>query len=320
MVTLVDRIVAAAKRIQPHTRETRLERSDVLAPSVASDVCLKCENLQHTGSFKLRGALNKTLLLSPETLARGVVAASTGNHGRGVAHALAAVGGRGTIYLPTTAPGSKVEALRQYASINLEFHGTDSSVTEAHAREVAERSGRVYISPYNDLDVIAGQGTVGVEIWRQCSMVEALFVAVGGGGLVTGVASYLKAQDPSVRIIGCWPEHAPALHAALTLGRIVEIPERPTLSDATAGGLEPGAVTFDLARELIDDHVLVSEDEIAAAIRLVHAEHDMVIEGAAGVAVAGYRKAAARYSGQRSAIILCGGNIARSTLTSLLSA
>jgi threonine dehydratase len=319
-VTLVDRIVAAAERIKPHTRETPLERSDVLAASSTSRAYVKCENVQHTGSFKLRGALNKILLLPPETLAQGVVAASTGNHGRGVAHALAAVGGCGTIYLPTTAPASKVEALRHYPSISLEFHGADSAATEAHARDVADRSGRVYISPYNDLDVIAGQGTVGVELWRQCPAVDALFVAVGGGGLAAGVACYLKARNPSVRVIGCWPEHAPALHAALELGRIVEIQERPTLSDATAGGLEPEAVTFDLARTLIDEHVLVTEDEIAAAIRFVHAKHEMVIEGAAGVAIAGYRKAAARYSGRTSAIILCGGNIASSTLASLLCA
>jgi threonine dehydratase len=306
-------------------KETLLERSEILAEAAGAQgtaVWLKCENLQHTGSFKLRGACNKILTLSPDELARGVVTASTGNHGRGVAHALDVVGTRGTIYLPTTASAGKLEALRRYASVTLELHDPDSDAAEMHARRVAEESGRVYISPYNDLDVIAGQGTVGVEIWRQFSALDteldAVFISVGGGGLISGIASYLKAVHPGIRIVGCWPEHAPALHASLQAGRIVAVTEKPTLSDGTAGGLEPGSITFDLARELIDDCVLVSEAEIADAIRFVLVEHHLVIEGSAGVAVAAWRQTAAQYAGQRIAIVLCGGNIAPAKLRTVL--
>jgi threonine dehydratase len=320
---LVEPILAAAERIRPHVKETLVEPSASLAALAGADgtrVWLKCENLQHTGSFKLRGACNKILALAPEVLARGVVTASTGNHARGVAHALEVVGARGTIYLPTIVSPGKLEALRRYPSVDLELYHTDSDRTEMHARKVAEESGRVYISPYNDLDVIAGQGTVGVELARQCPDLHAVFIAVGGGGLVSGIASYLKSVRPGIRIVGCWPEHAPALYVALQEGRIVSVPEQPTLSDGTAGGLEPGSITFDLARQLIDDCVLVNEAEIADAVRSVLVEHHLVIEGSAGVAIAAWRKTAERYAGQNVAIILCGGNIAPAKLRTVLDA
>ena len=318
---LVEHILAAAERLRPHVRETLVERSEILAAAAGvkdTAVWLKCENLQHTGSFKLRGACNKILTLSPDALARGVITASTGNHGRGVAHALDVVGARGTIYLPTTVSAGKLEALRRYPSVALELYHTDSDQTELHARKIAEESGRVYISPYNDHDVIAGQGTIGVELAHQCPALDAVFVTVGGGGLISGMASYLKAVHPGIAIVGCWPEHAPSLYVSLQAGRIVSVAEKPTLSDGTMGGAEPGAVTFDLARELIDDCVLVSEDEIADAIRLVLVEHRLVIEGAAGVAVAAYRKTAARWAGKSIAIVLCGGNISPARLRTVL--
>lgn len=321
MTALAASILAAAERLRPLVRETPVERSDLLAADAGAPgtaVWLKCENLQHTGSFKLRGACNKILTLPPEALARGVVTASTGNHGRGVAHALGVVGARGTIYLPTTVSPGKLEALRRYPSVDLELYHTDSDQTEIHARKVAEESGRVYISPYNDDDVIAGQGTIGVELARQCPPLDAVFIAVGGGGLVSGIASYLKAVHPGVSIVGCWPENAPSLYVALQEGCIVPVAEKPTLSDGTAGGAEPGSITFDLARELIDDCVLVSEAEIADAVRFVLVEHHLVIEGAAGVAVAAWRKAAARWAGRSVAIVLCGGNIAPSKLRAVL--
>jgi threonine dehydratase len=236
-----------------------------------------------------------------------------------VAHALTTVCASGTIYLPTTAPDGKVAALRRHPNVSLEFHGIESGVTEAYARAVAERTGQVYISPYNDLDVIAGQGTIGVELWRQCPTLDAVFIAIGGGGLTSGIASYLKSVHPGVRVVGCWPENSAALYAALQAGRIVDVPEQPTLSDGTAGGIESGAITFDIAREVIDDCVLVSEAEIADAIRFVLTEHRLVIEGAAGVAVAAFRKTVVRYAGMTIAIILCGGNIATTTLATVLT-
>ena len=310
-MSLATLVQLAHTRIAPYVVRTPLTQS--------GDALLKCENLQHTGSFKLRGALNKILGLAADELGRGVVAASTGNHGRAVAHALQLVDARGVIFLPTTTPPNKVEALRAYSNVTLEFHGDDGADTEVHARAEAARTGRTFISPYNDVDVIAGQGTIGVELLEQCPPLDAAFIAVGGGGLISGIASFLKSRNGKTRVVGCWPENAPALYASLHAGRLMhagEYVERPTLSDGTAGGLEPGAITFELVRELIDDCVLVHETEIADAIRWVHGETGMTIEGAAGVAVAGYRKA--RQAGETAAIVLCGGNIAAATLGAVL--
>jgi threonine dehydratase len=299
-------IEAAASRIQPYIRETPVEQSD-------NNVWLKCEQMQRSGSFKLRGALNSILSLSPDALARGVVTASTGNHGRAVATALAALGARGTVYLPHSAPAVKVRALRRFSNIELVFEGDEGGATELAARSVAERQGRPYISPYNDATVIAGQGTLGLEFAAQCPSLDAVFIAVGGGGLISGIASAMRCQ-----IVGCWPENSVAMYESMRAGQIVAPPERPTLSDATAGSVEPGAITLDLCRSLIDDCVLVSEAEIADAIRFMIAEHQMIVEGAAGVAVAAYRKTAARYAGRSVGIVLCGGNIGYDTLRTIL--
>jgi threonine dehydratase len=299
-------IEAAASRIQPYIRETPVEQSD-------NNVWLKCEQMQRSGSFKLRGALNSILSLSPDAIARGVVTASTGNHGRAVATALAALGARGTVYLPHSAPAVKVRALRRFSNIELVFEGEEGGATELAARSVAEREGRPYISPYNDATVIAGQGTLGLEFAAQCPSLDAVFVAVGGGGLISGIASAMRCQ-----IVGCWPENSVAMYESMRAGAIVAPPERPTLSDATAGSVEPGAITLDLCRSLIDECVLVSEAEIADAIRFMVSEHQMIIEGAAGVAVAAFRKTASRYAGRSVGIVLCGGNIGFDTLRTII--
>jgi threonine dehydratase len=173
------------------------------------------------------------------------------------------------------------------------------------ARQVAGESGRVYISPYNDADVMAGQGTIGVELLRQFPDVRSVFVAVGGGGLIGGIGAYLKSVRPEVEIVGCWPENSPVMHECMRAGHVVEVAERPTLSESTAGGLEPGTVTLDVCRRVIDRAVFVTEDEIRDAMRLLLRTEHWVVEGAAGVAVAAFRKA----GGPNAAIVLCGRNL-----------
>jgi threonine dehydratase len=311
MTISLESIEAAAVRIAPHIRSTPVEES-------RSKVWLKCEQLQRTGSFKIRGALNCILSLDRGALAKGVVAASTGNHGRSVATALTAIGAKGTVYLPRSAPEVKVAALRRLPAVELVFHGDEGGETEIFARAVAEREGRPYISPYNDAAVIAGQGTLGLELVAQCPPLDAVFVTVGGGGLMSGVATAVKSLSPRTRIIGCWPEHSITMYESMRAGHVVTSPELPTLSDATAGSVEPGAITLDVCRALIDECVLVSEAEIAEAIRLLIAEQRMIVEGAAGVALAAYHKNADRYAGQTVGIVLCGGNIGYTTLTSVL--
>jgi threonine dehydratase len=189
---------------------------------------------------------------------------------------------------------------------------------EIIGRATAEREGKVFVSPYADLELIAGQGTVGLELAEQCSDLAAVYVTLGGGGLISGVGSYLKAQLPNVEIIGCSPENGPAMYLCLEKGEIHDTPETKTLSDGTAGGIEEGAVTFKYCQQVIDRHMLISEAEIASAMRDMAANESFIIEGAAGVALAAGLKDASDYRGKNIAVVVCGRNIALDTFRAVL--
>jgi len=306
-------ILEAQQRIAPYVRETPLEWSDAVG------AYFKLESLQHTGSFKFRGASNKIARLSAGEAAKGVVTASNGNHGLGVAAAARARGIAAEVFVSSHVSPAKA---RRIASLGACIHpaGDDPLAAELAARRSAEESGRVFISPYNDPEVMAGQGTVAVELQRQMPELDAVYVAVGGGGLIGGIGAYLKEVSPRTEIVGCWPENSPVMFECLRAGAIVEVAERPTLSESTAGGLEAGSVTFDVCRRVIDRSVLVSEEEILAAMRLVLKEEHWVIEGAAGVAVAAFRKEAGRYEGKNAAVVVCGKNVSEVVGRRLFSA
>jgi threonine dehydratase len=310
-------VIEAESRIRQFIRETPVDHSLHLSLLGNGDVHLKLEHLQHTGSFKLRGATNKILSLTPEQWQRGVIAASTGNHGLGVCYAARRAGTTATIYLPRNVSESKL-AMMKHLGGNQIVSSDDCLDAENTARKAAEASGQVFISPYNDPEVIAGQGTIGVELARQLDRIDAVFVAVGGGGMIAGIAAYLKSVSPNTRIIGCWPENSRVLYECLRAGRIIEFPEEPTISESTAGGVEAGSVTFPLCQRLIDGQVLVSEAEIRAAMRMIFEQERWVVEGSAGVAVAGYLKEREAYAGQTVVIILCGRNIAAEKLKQIL--
>ncbi len=327
MIDVASEVLAAEERIRPYVRETPVELSPVLGELGGARVWLKLENLQATGSFKLRGATSKLLSLGALERARGVVAASSGNHGLGVAHALRAAGGRGVVFVPEGASPTKVEAIRAYgrsgAPVEVREVRGDPVRAERAARRWAEERGLVYVSPYNDPAVVGGQGTVGVELARQLGRIDAVFVALGGGGLISGVAGYLRSLGDAflgrgLEVVACSPENSPVMHESVRAGRILELDSAPTLSDGTAGGVEEGAITFELCRRLVDRFVLVSEEEIAAAMRLVIGRHHTLIEGAAGAAVAGYLKAKERYRGRNVVIVLCGANVSLETLRRVL--
>jgi threonine dehydratase len=300
---------AADRRIREYVRETPLRPSRALSDATRARVVLKLENRQDTGAFKLRGAANKLLSLPREATAHGVVAASTGNH----ALAVSTMGRRLGIPVEILVSGQihpykrrKIEALQA----RVRAVEGDALFAELEARREAERSGRPYVSPYNDPDVIAGQGTVAVEILRQLGAqpLDAIFVAVGGGGLIGGIGAHLKRASPHTEIVGCWPENSPVLHECLRAGTIVEVPERPTWSTSTAGGVEPGAITLDLCRRVIDRRALVTEDEIVDAARRLHRDDGELVEGAAAVALAAFLRSAEDYAGKTVAVLLCGGN------------
>ena len=300
---------AADRRIRKHVRETPLQDSRALSDATRARVFLKLENRQDTGAFKLRGAANKLLSLSREAAAQGVVAASTGNHALAVSTIGRQLGIPVEIFVAASIhpyKRNRIEALQ--ARVNA-VDG-DALFAELEARREAARSGRPYVSPYNDPDVIAGQGTVAVEILRQlgAQQLDAIFVAVGGGGLIAGIGAHLKRVSPHTEVVGCWPENSPVLHECLRVGTIIDVPEQPTWSTSTAGGVEPGSITLDLCRRVIDRRVLVTEEEIVDAARRLHRDDGELVEGAAAVALAAFLKSAQDYTGKTVAVLLCGGN------------
>lgn len=303
---------AAEQRIRAHIRETPLKHSRGLSESSRASVFLKLENLQETGAFKLRGAAYKLLSLTSEQAARGVVAASNGNH----ALAVATIGKRLGIAVEVFV-SEHVDPLRRSKIESLQARVQtvkgDSLLAEQMARREAEQSGRTYVSPYNDMDVMTGQGTLAVEVLRQLphfdtQRLDAVFVAVGGGGLIGGIGSHLKSVSPDSEIVGCWPENSPVLYECLHAGKIIEVSEKPTLSVSTAGGMEPDSVTFAVAQQVIDRKVAVTEREILEAARRIFREDDQLVEGAAAVAVAAFLKSAGDYAGKSVVIVICGGN------------
>jgi len=319
MIPTFQKIIEADSRIRGDLRETPVEYSFYLSNLSNCRVYLKLEHLQHTGSFKARGALNKIYSLIPEQLKKGVIAASTGNHGLGVCYGARQIDTEATIYMPSNISRAKLEMIKERGG-NPVLHGENCLDAEKKARQIAESSGRIFISPYNDLEVIAGQGTIGLELARQIDHIDAVFIAVGGGGLISGIATYLKSIEAKTQIIGCWPENSRVLYECLRAGRIIEFPEKPTISESTAGGVEEGSVTFPLCQKLIDDCVLVSESEIYQAMCVI-AEHERwIVEGSAGVAVAAFLKKCRNFAGQNVVIVLCGRNsqfLARQSFNSL---
>jgi len=309
---------AADARIRPLARETDLEASPYYRDVGGAEVFFKLENLQHTGSFKARGALNKVLSLTQSELKSGVVAASTGNHGAAVAFAADKVGARAVVFVPENASRDKLRIVERLGA-EVKFHGNDCRVSEMAARRYAREQGLAYVSPYNDPMVVAGQGTVGVELERQLDRVDAVFISLGGGGLISGVAAYLKSVRPEVCVVGCSPERSQVMIQSVQAGEILDLPSKPTLSDGTAGGVEPGAITFDLCRALVDDYITVTEEEIADSWREFTAVHHMMIEGAAAVAIASFMKLRAEFTGKNVVIVLCGANISLETIRELLS-
>lgn len=311
MADLSREILSTDRKIKRHpefVRETPLERSWLLSELTGCQVYLKEEHLQRTGSFKFRGAMGKILSLDQGERERGVIAASSGNHGLGVALAAQLLQVSATVYVPATASPLKLKAIEALGAGLARIPG-DCLLAETTAKQVAQEQGKTYISPYNDVQVIAGQGTIGLELYQQCPELKAVFVAVGGGGLIAGIGSYLKSVSPGIEIVGCWAENSPVMLRCLEAGKIVAVDEKPTLSDGTAGGLEPGAMTFSLCQQLIDGKVLASEREIAQAMGLLAETERWIVEGAAALALAGLLKEAGRYRGKPVAAVLCGRNI-----------
>jgi threonine dehydratase len=309
---------SAAVRLEPHVVRTPTVPSAWLTAITCAEVRLKLENVQQTGSFKLRGALNALLGLEPSVRQRGVVGASSGNHGLGLAAAGKQLGAPVTVFVPHTTPSAKRQAIAARGA-EVIVHGDDCVVSELAARAAAVQSSRLYVSPYNDAAVIAGQGTVAVELLEQWPAVEIVYVALGGGGLLSGMAAFAKSVRPGVEFVACSPAASPAMAECVRRGRVVEVPCSPTLSDSTAGGVEPGSITLPLCAALCDRFLSVPEPAIASAILSALEHEHLLVEGAAAVAIAACLQDPGR-RGRRAAIVVCGGNLPFATLLQLVGA
>lgn len=307
MIQLSD-ILTARRNLSGLIRRTPLQYSFLLSQRVGSDVYLKLENLQQTGAFKVRGAINKMVSLSAAERAKGVVAASSGNFAVGVGYAARAVGGLPTsIFMPVNTPLAKVNKLQEY---NVEIFLRGENYEEAYdaSREFQREHDLTYLHPYDDPLVIAGHGTIGLEIMEDLPEAEAIIVPIGGGGLIAGIALAAKAVNPRVKIIGVQPEASPAAYLSLKEGRCYERYEAgPTICEGLAGGF--GIVPFQLARDLIDEVVIVSEEEIYQAIYTLLDLTQLVVEGSAAVGVAALLFNKVDLKGRKVVAVISGGNI-----------
>lgn len=315
-------IVEARARLHGIALRTPLEDSPGLAAeSGAAEVRLKLELLQATGSFKTRGAHNKVALVAAEDPGAELVTASSGNHGIAVATAAARHGMRLTVLVGASVSPAKLERLRALESDScvVEVFGRDSDQAEAEARRRDTERIAVYVPPYNDADVIAGQGTVAAEILDDWPACDALVVPIGGGGLIAGIGLWAKAVKPGLRLVGVQPSASPPMYAYFESSSTKPMPIAPTLADGVAGNIERDSITWKMCRQLVDEVVVVDEEQIADAMRWAIGKHHLVVEGSGALGIAALRARLGGLNGRRVAVILTGRNVDPEILRSVLA-
>lgn len=317
MIDFPTEVIKAYNRSKSSIRKTPLEHSPYLSNLIDGNVYLKLDNIQKTGSFKFRGAVSKMTSISATEKEKGVVTASTGNHGAACSLAMSLLGIEGKIVVPTIVHKNKVNNILNFGG-KVEYHGDDCLIAEERAQEISKTTGATYISPYNDPAIICGQGTMGYEIDQDLKNIDSVFVSVGGGGLISGVGGYLKSVQKNVKMVAVSPKNSCVMYESIKAEKQLDLPSDPTLSDGTAGGVEMGSITFELCQRIIDEFILVTEDEIADGIRIGVEKHHQLIEGAAGAAIAGFMKQKDKLNGQTVVIVMCGGNISSEVLKSIL--
>ena len=313
--TTIADIYRAAKQLEGITVKTGLIRSDFFSEACGNEVYIKPENLQHTGAFKLRGAYNRISQLTKEEQAKGVITASAGNHAQGVAFAAQKLGVKAVICMPATTPILKVEATRAYGA-EVVLHGDSFDDAYAHSLTLQKKHGYVYIHPFNDREVLLGQGTTALEIIDALKDVDAILVPIGGGGFASGVALATKLVNPGVKVIGVEPENAACMKAALDAGKIVSLKSSDTVADGCAVRTA-GDLTFAFCRKYLDDIITVSEMEIMGALLSLIEKHKLIAEGAGVLSLAALPKLPFRK--KKVAAIVSGGNIDISTISALIN-
>lgn len=309
----------AARSVAAHRR---IKRWLTPTPCIASrqsfegdtGLFYKAENFQQTGSFKFRGALSKLTSLSTDVPA---ITASTGNHGFAIATAAQMTGHELTIVLPETVAREKLSKIKALG-VETILHSNDAQLAEQHARSLAKEQGKIYVSPYNDPQVIAGQGTIALELLDQLPRLDTVYISVGGGGLISGMGSVLKAFSPQTRVVGVSAKNSAALAASIRAGRIIEVTHSDTLADGCGGGVDADSITLPLGTEVIDEMIECSEDQIAEGLRHVAWTEKMLVEGSAGLALAAWQADAVQHKGKVSAVVLCGANFDRDRIAPVI--
>tara|TARA_Y100000590_G_scaffold205823_1_gene233335 strand:+ start:158 stop:1108 length:951 start_codon:yes stop_codon:yes gene_type:complete len=316
MISL-DRIIKAHQKISPFINHTPLIHSEFLSKN--RSVKLKLESLQKTGSFKLRGALNKLLSLSDKQKNKGVIAVSTGNHGKGVAYASSLLGINSTIYMSSMVPTYRKEAIESLGA-RVEIVGTNSDEADLFARNISEKENITLVHPFDDEDIISGQGTVGLEMLLDFPEVDTVIIPSSGGGLIGGIALAIKLQKPNVKVIGVSMKRGPSMYESLKVGKPVDVEELETLADCLGGSIGlNNKYTFKIVKDTIDDFVLVDEDKIAEGIKLNYFEHRLVTEGAAATSVMVAKDNLSAHLGKNIICLICGGNIESKLFAKIIS-
>lgn len=315
-LNIVD-IKNAKQVLDRNARKTPLVKSFYLTSKTGGEIYLKLENMQLTGSFKFRGAFNKISTLTEEEKARGVIACSAGNHAQGVALSSHLLGIKSKIVMPTSAPKAKVEATRGYGSEVILYGDTFDDAKEK-CEEIIKETGETYLHPYDDVQVMAGQGTIGLDILDDMWDVDTVIVPIGGGGIISGIAVALKTFNPSINIIGVQADNVHGMKASYDKGEIVEHFEAPTIADGCAVKI-PGTLTFEIVEELVDDIVTVSEDELEVAMKDLLQRGKAVVEGAGALATAALLagKVDSYIKGKKVVAIISGGNVDLTRISSV---
>ncbi len=301
-------VLDAEERSRKYINETPLEYSLYLSKLTSAEVYLKLDLVQKTSSFKFRGAVSKIMSLTEEELAKGLVAASTGNFALAIGEAAKIRGCELTIYVAENIAASRLQMMNDHG-YDVELYGQDGWAPEKRARQVAQQEGKIYVSPYNDPVVVGGQGTCGLEISRQLPDVQAAFFAVGGGGLCSGSGGWLKSFNPDIEIIGVSPERSPVMYESVKANKMLEMETFPTLADTCAGGVDLDSITLELLQEYADEITLLTEEEIANAIRILFEHHRLVVEGSGALSVGGFLKMKDSFKGKKVVLTVCGRNI-----------
>ena len=313
----LERIKNAQETIKDVVRKTPLFYTSTFSKQCGCNVYLKCENKQKTGAFKLRGAYNKVANLTEEEKSKGVIASSAGNHAQGVAYAATAFGVKATIVMPVTAPQAKVQATKGYGADVIQA-GQVYDECYAKAVEVQKETGATFLHPFNDLDVMAGQGTIGLEILEELPNTDVIVVPIGGGGLIAGIATAAKAIKPSIRIIGVQPEIVASTKASLEKGKVVTLPGAKSLADGISVST-PGDVCFEYIKKYVDEVVTVSEDDIAYGMFSLMERNKLVAEGAGASAIGSLLAGkVSGIAGKNVVALISGGNVDIATVSKII--